>query len=46
MNENIQIKEIEDAIELGQIEEVIQMAKDELKLIDFYYGQSSIYYHW
>lgn len=33
-----QIKKIEDEIELGQIEEVIEMAKDELVLIDYYYG--------
>lgn len=31
------IKAIEDSMEIGQIEEVIEMAKDELKLIDFYY---------
>ena len=35
---NIKIKEIEDEINLGQIEEVIEMAKDELELVDFYYG--------
>ena len=31
------IKAIEDSMEIGQIEEVIEMAKDELKLVDFYY---------
>lgn len=31
------IKEIEDELELGQIEEVIENAKDELELIDYYY---------
>ena len=33
-----QIKSIENEIDLGQIEEVIEMAKDELKLIDYYHG--------
>ena len=32
------IKKIEDEIGLGQIEEVIEMAKTELQLIDYYYG--------
>lgn len=32
------IKAIEDEISLGQIEEVIEMAKDELTLIDYYHG--------
>lgn len=31
------IKTIEKTIELGQIEEVIVMAKDELELVDYYY---------
>ncbi len=31
------IKAIEHSMEIGQIEEVIEMAKDELKLVDFYY---------
>jgi len=31
------IKTIESTIELGQIEEVIVMAKDELELVDYYY---------
>jgi len=35
----IQIKSIEDELDLGQIEEVIEMAKDELKLIDTYVGK-------
>ena len=35
----MQIKAIEDEIDLGQIEEVIEMAKDELELIDFYVGK-------
>jgi len=30
------IKKIEDEIALGQIEEVIEMAKDELELVSFY----------
>ena len=33
-----QIKEIENEINLGQIEEVIEMAKDEMSLVDYYYG--------
>ena len=32
------MKAIEDEIGIGQIEEVIYMAKDELCLIDYYYG--------
>ena len=36
---SIQIKAIEEEIDLGQIEEVIEIAKDELKLIDIYYGK-------
>ena len=35
---SIKVKAIEDEIELGQLEEVIEMAKDELTTIDFYYG--------
>ena len=31
------IKKIEDEIGLGQIEEVIEMAKDELDLVQYYY---------
>lgn len=31
--------DIEREIDLGQIEEVIEMAKDELELIDYYYGE-------
>jgi hypothetical protein len=31
------IKKIEDEIGLGQIEEVIEMAKDELELVQYYY---------
>lgn len=34
----VQIRAIEDEIDLGQIEEVIQMAKNELNLIDYYHG--------
>lgn len=34
-----QFKAIEDEIDLGQIEEVIEMAKSELELIDYYYGK-------
>jgi hypothetical protein len=33
------IKKIEDEIALGQIEEVISMAKDELELVDYYIEQ-------
>lgn len=36
------IKEIEDEIDLGQIEQVIEMAKDELKLVDYYYGKKKL----
>lgn len=36
-----QIMEIEKEIDLGQIEEVIVMAKDELELIDYYYGKNA-----
>eukprot|EP00429_Kryptoperidinium_foliaceum_P127025 CAMPEP_0176332424 /NCGR_PEP_ID=MMETSP0121_2-20121125/77065_1 /TAXON_ID=160619 /ORGANISM="Kryptoperidinium foliaceum, Strain CCMP 1326" /LENGTH=158 /DNA_ID=CAMNT_0017675313 /DNA_START=15 /DNA_END=491 /DNA_ORIENTATION=- len=39
VNENEDIRKIEDEIDLGQIEEVILMAKDELKLIDYYYEE-------
>ena len=35
-NEMKDVKQIENEIALGQIEEVIEMAKDELKLIDIY----------
>jgi hypothetical protein len=38
-NEKADIKAIEDEIALGQIEEVIEMAKDELALIDYYHGE-------
>lgn len=31
------IKKIEETLELGQIEEVIENAKDELKLVDYYF---------
>lgn len=34
------IKKIEDCIELGQIEEVIEMAKNEMTLIDYYFGKA------
>ncbi len=33
------LKKIEDEIALGQIEEVITMAKDELELVDYYIEQ-------
>lgn len=33
------VKAIEDEIGLGQIEEVIEIAKDELSLVDYYYEQ-------
>ena len=36
-----QIKTIEDEIALGQIEEVIEMAKEELDLVEFYYGEKN-----
>jgi NADH dehydrogenase (ubiquinone) 1 alpha subcomplex subunit 5 len=36
-SEKNDIRAIEDEIDLGQIEEVIEMAKNELQLIDFYY---------
>ena len=36
--EKTDIRAIEDEIDLGQIEEVIQMAKNELNLIDYYHG--------
>jgi hypothetical protein len=32
------VETIEEKIELGNIEEVIELAKDELTLVDFYYG--------
>jgi hypothetical protein len=32
-----QVRAIEDEIGLGQIEEVIEIAKDELALVDYYY---------
>eukprot|EP01033_Poteriospumella_lacustris_P006302 gene6302-4524_t len=35
--EKTDIRAIEDEIDLGQIEEVIQMAKNELNLIDYYH---------
>lgn len=35
----VQVMDIEREIDLGQIEEVIEMAKDELELIDYYYGE-------
>ena len=34
----MQIKAIEDEIDLGQIEEVIEMAKDEMDVVKFYIG--------
>jgi len=37
--ENTEIKKIEDEIDLGQIEEVIEMAKDELHLSKIYFDQ-------
>ena len=37
-----QIKAIEDEIDLGQIEEVILMAQDELSLADYYNGESCL----
>jgi hypothetical protein len=33
------VKAIEEEIGIGQIEEVIVMAKDELRLIDYYHGE-------
>jgi hypothetical protein len=37
-----QIKAIEDEIALGQIEEVIVICKDELLLVEYYYGKQMI----
>jgi hypothetical protein len=37
-----QIKAIEDEIALGQIEEVIVICKDELLLVEYYYGKQTI----
>ena len=34
-----QTKEIEDEIDLGQIEEVIEMAKEEKSLVKYYFGE-------
>jgi hypothetical protein len=34
-----QILDIENKIELGQIEEVIEIAKEELELVEFYFGK-------
>ncbi len=34
----LQVKKIEDEMDLGQLEEVIEIAKAELELIDYYYG--------
>jgi hypothetical protein len=39
----LQIKKIEDEIGLGQIEELIEMAKDELHLVDYYIGIIFLY---
>jgi len=36
-NKQLQIKSIEEEIGLGQIEEVIEIAKDELELVSYYY---------
>lgn len=38
----LKIKAIEDEIALGQIEEVIVICKDELLLVEYYYGEQSI----
>jgi hypothetical protein len=38
----VQIKAIEDEIALGQIEEVIVICKDELLLVEYYYGKQMI----
>ncbi len=38
ITEKKDVKAIEDEIALGQIEEVIEMAKNELTLIDYYHG--------
>ena len=35
-----QVKAIEDEIGIGQIEEIIDIAKDELELIDYYHGNN------
>jgi hypothetical protein len=35
--------EIEQEIDLGQIEEVIEIAKDERQLVDYYYGKLFIF---
>lgn len=37
----LKILEIENELDLGQIEEVITMGKDELELIDYYYGTAA-----
>jgi hypothetical protein len=37
------IREIETEIGLGQIEEVMEMAKSELKLVDYYFGKNQVY---
>lgn len=34
-----QILDIENKIELGQIEEVIEIAKEELELVEFYFAE-------
>lgn len=36
VNKTKNIKQIEDEIAIGQIEEIIAMAKDELELVDYY----------
>lgn len=36
----VQIKAIEDEIDLGQIEEVIEMAKDEINVVNYYIGKT------
>ena len=40
----VQIRAIEDEIDLGQIEEVILIAQDELGLVDYYNGTLHIVY--
>lgn len=40
--EKTDVKSIEDEIGLGQIEEVLEMGKTELELIDIYYGTDGL----
>ena len=39
----VQIEAIEEEIDLGQIEEVIEMCKNELGVIDMYHGKLSLW---